>query len=235
VAKKPATLGEMGHAAEETELSAIVERQQPGQEQAPEQRAEHPHRQEEGGTCGNPALAIWREATSWYNHVDVRVMGECRTPCMKDGGDADTSAEMPGVAGDDPHGLGRGPEQQIIYPRLVLQRDGGDLGRQRENDMKIPDRQEVGLALGKPRARGRTLTLGAVSVTAAVVGNTPMAAVRASLDVAAHRSGATMLDSRHDLELVEAEMPGVRGPVHRTCSSEDVGDLDSGAHPTSAA
>jgi len=42
--ERPA-LGKMRDAAEEGELAGIVERQQPGQEQSSEQRAEHTHRQ----------------------------------------------------------------------------------------------------------------------------------------------------------------------------------------------
>jgi hypothetical protein len=44
--------------------------------------------------------------------------------------------------------------------------------------------------------------------------------------VAAERSGAAMFDGRHDLELVEAQMPGMGDPVRRTGSAEDVGDLE---------
>jgi hypothetical protein len=39
-----------------------------------------------------------------------------------------------------------------------------------------------------------------------------------------------MLDRRHDLELREAQVSGMGGPVCRACCAEDVGDLDRGAH-----
>jgi hypothetical protein len=86
-----------------------------------------------------------------------------------------------------------------------------------------------------PGARGRALALGAVPVTTAVIGDPPVAAVFAGLDVTAHRSSAAMLDRRHDLELVQAQMSGMRGPIGRPGNPEDVGDLEGGAHPTSAA
>ena len=57
-----------------------------------------------------------------------------------------------------------------------------------------------------------------------------MAAVGAGLDVAAQRGGAAMLDRRHDLELVQAQMPGMGGAVGGPGSTEDVGDLERGAH-----
>jgi hypothetical protein len=40
-----------------------------------------------------------------------------------------------------------------------------------------------------------------------------MPAVGASLDVPAHRSGTALFDRRHDLELMQAQMPGMRGAI----------------------
>ena len=67
-------------------------------------------------------------------------------------------------------------------------------------------------------------------VATAVVGDPPVPAVGAGLGVATHDGGAAMLDGRHHLELVEAQMPGMGGPVRRAGSTEDVGDLKRGAH-----
>ncbi len=136
------------------------------------------------------------------------------------------------VSGDGRHRLGRRLEQQAVERSFVLVRDVGDFGRQGEDDVEIADRHQVGLALGKPCSRGRTLAPGAVPVAAGVVGDPTVSAVGACFDVTAKRSGAAMFDGRHDLELVEAQMPGMRGPVRRAGSAEDVGDLERGAHRT---
>ena len=48
--------------------------------------------------------------------------------------------------------------------------------------------------------------------------------------VAALGKGAAMLDRRHDLELGEAQVPCMGGPIRRPFCVEDVGDLDRGAH-----
>ncbi len=61
-----------------------------------------------------------------------------------------------------------------------------------------------------------------------------MSAVGAGLDVTAERCGAAVLDRRHHLELVQAQMPGMGGPVGRACSVEDIRDLERGAHAASA-
>ena len=62
-----------------------------------------------------------------------------------------------------------------------------------------------------------------------------MPAVVAGLDVTARRGGAAGLNRRHDLELAEAEMPGMGCAIRGPRTPEDVGDLDRGAHRLSRA
>ena len=57
-----------------------------------------------------------------------------------------------------------------------------------------------------------------------------MAAVLAGLDVAAEGRSAAMLDRRHDLELMKAQVTGMGGPISGAGSTEDIGDLERGAH-----
>ena len=92
--------------------------------------------------------------------------------------------------------------------------------------MEVSDRQQVGLTFGQPRARGGALTLGTVPVAAAVVGDPLMAAVLAGLDMTAQSRRAAMLDRRHDLELMKAQVSGMGGPISRAGSTENVGDLE---------
>ena len=57
-----------------------------------------------------------------------------------------------------------------------------------------------------------------------------MPAVVAGLDVTAQRGGAAGLNRHHDLELAEAQMPGMGCTIGGPGTPEDVGDLDRGAH-----
>jgi hypothetical protein len=86
---------------------------------------------------------------------------------------------MSRIGGNPQHRLGRRLEQQIVDGGLVLERDVGDLRRQREDDVEVSDRQQVGLARGEPGARGGPLALGTVPVAAAN-GNFPLAALWAN-------------------------------------------------------
>jgi hypothetical protein len=228
--KEGAPVGKRCEAAEEDEPASIVQGQQPAQEHAPEQLAKHAHRQQERGSRGDPALAIERDAAARDDHVHMRVMGQRRSPRVQHGGDSDPGAEMLRIRRDPQHGLRRRLEQQIVDDGLVLERDVGNLRRQREDDVEVSDRQQIGLALGEPRAGGRTLALWAVPVAAAVVGDALVAAVRAGLNMTTQGGGTAVLDRRHDLELLQAQVPGLGGTVGGSGGPQDVGDLERGAH-----
>jgi hypothetical protein len=96
--------------------------------------------------------------------------------------------------------------------------------------VEVSDRQQVGLALGEPGARGGALALWAVPVAAAVIGDPLVAAVLACLHVTAQSRRPAMLDRRHDLELMKAQVPGMGGSISVAGSTEDVGHLERGAH-----
>ena len=153
-----------------------------------------------------------------------------RAPGVEHGGDANARAEMAWVGGDGEHGLRRRPEQQVVHDGLVVEGDIGDFGRNREDDVEIANRQQVGFTRGQPFACLCTLAFGTVPVAAAVIGDPLMAAVLAGLDMTAQSGRAAMLDRRHDLELMKAQVSGMGGPIGGAGSTEDVGDLERGAH-----
>ena len=86
---------------------------------------------------------------------------------MQHGGDADPGAEVLCIAGNGDQRLGRSLEQEVVDHGLVLVGDVGDLRRQREHDVEIADREQLGLALGEPILGGGALTLRAMPVASA--------------------------------------------------------------------
>ena len=165
------------------------------------------------------------------------MVGQRRPPCVQHRGDADAGAEVPGVGGDRQHRLGRRLEQQVVEQRpfdkfrtgllwnVISATSAGSVN----TTWKYPTGSRSA-SRSASQARGGTLAPGAMPVAAAVIDDPPMPAAGAGLDVTAHDGGAAMLDRRHDLELMQPQMPGMRGPVGRPCAAEDVGDLDGGAH-----
>jgi hypothetical protein len=71
--------------------------------------------------------------------------------------------------------------------------------------MEIAGSQEFALARLQPAFAGLGLTLGAVSISARVVGDGAMAATQASIAMAAHGSGAAALNGSKGFELLIAE------------------------------
>ena len=57
-----------------------------------------------------------------------------------------------------------------------------------------------------------------------------MAAVHTGLDMAAEGGGATVLDRRHDLEVLQAQMPSLRDAIGGSGGTQNVGDLERSAH-----
>jgi len=180
------------------------------EEQPPEQLCEHANRQQEPSARRDPAFSIERDTATGHDHVDVRVVCHSRTPAVEDGGDTDARTEMTGIRGDGEHGLGRHPEQQVVNLRLVVKGDVGDLGGHREDHVEVADWQQVGFARGEPLACRCPLALRTVPIATAVIGDAAVTAVLAALDVATESGRPASLDRRHNLELGQAHVPGIR-------------------------
>ena len=73
-------------------------------------------------------------------------MGHRRAPGVEHGGGANASTEVLGVRCNRQQRLGRGAKQQVVDHCLVVVGDWGDLGRQREDQVEVADRQQIGLA-----------------------------------------------------------------------------------------
>jgi hypothetical protein len=144
---------------------------------------------------------------------------------VQHGGGADARVEVPGIGGDREQCLGGGAEQQVVDDRLVLISDRGEFGRQREDDMEIADRQQIGLAGREPIPRRRALAFGTMAIAARVVRDAAMAAVLATLDMPAEHGRATLLDRRHDLELTQAHMSGIGPAPVGPMAMKDICDL----------
>jgi hypothetical protein len=113
---------------------------------------------------------------------------------VEHGGDADLGAQMLGIGSDGEQRLGRSAEQQVVDHRLVLVGDWSNLGGQREDQMEIADRQQIGLAGGEPVLRRRALALGTVAIATGVVGDPAVAAIFTALDMAAEGGRTAALD-----------------------------------------
>lgn len=134
--------------------------------------------------------------------MNVGVMRQGLPPGVQDGNHPSLGTEILAIGGDQADRLCRGFEDDVVDDCLVLQGDGGDRGRHRKDEMEIRDRQQVDAAIGHPLSARQALTLRAVPVATAVIGDANEATVIASLDMAAERGGAANLDGGHNAPLV---------------------------------
>jgi len=76
-------------------------------------------------------------------------------------------------------------EENTVNHFFVLIGEGGNLFRQREDDVKIGNGQQLRLAVFKPLGTGERLALGTMAIPAAIVCGTFVAAGVALLQMAA--------------------------------------------------
>lgn len=101
--------------------------------------------------------------------MDVRMMLQLLIPGMENAEEADVGPEMFGIASDFDQRFSAGAEQQIVDHFLILQCQGRQEMRQREDDMNVARREEFLTARFDPTVTGVGLTLRAVPVSAGVV------------------------------------------------------------------
>ena len=163
------------------------------QDLALEELAQHPDRQEETLSFRrDPAGAVQGDASARDDAVQVRVMPECLPPSVQHGEKTETGREPP--LAEFEQRLGHGAKQDAVDDARVLQRQGPELMRQCEHDMKVDDRQQVEQSLVEPLGSRGGLALRAMPIAAGIVGHLAVAALVALEHVAAQGLGATGRD-----------------------------------------
>ena len=159
------------------------------------------------------------------------MMDHGRAPGLQHQGGTDARTQVFGVRGNRTQCLGRALEQEVVDHRLVVKGDVADRCWQGKDDVVVLDRQEVGLAGLQPAPGGGGLTLRTMAVAAGVVGDLRVFAGLTLQQVTAERRAAALFDGRHDLELAEAYVSGLRVTPRRPVSAEDIRDLQVGGEP----
>ena len=76
-------------------------------------------------------------------------------PGMEDSDEADVSAEVFRISSDGLQCFGGGLEQDVVDHRLVLVGDRRDLLWDREHDVEVRHRQQIGLTVIEPLCPGK--------------------------------------------------------------------------------
>ena len=120
----------------------------------------------------------------------VGMQEQVLSPGVQDADHADLGAQVFAIAGDLQQGLRAGGEQQVVEQTRVLQRQHIEFVRHSEHDMEVTGGQQFAFAGRQPALACLGLALGAVPVSARVVRDGLMTAVRAGIAMTAQRSGA---------------------------------------------
>src|SRR5713101_4581135 len=135
---------------------------------------------------------------------------------------------MLGVRGDFHQGFGGGAKEYAVNYPLVLEGQGSDHLGQREDDVKVPDRQQLSGALFEPRRACCALALRAMAIAAGTIRDRAVTATVALFDVATERRGATDRDVPQRFLLASRERRSECLEVSRAVDAENVSQLQGG-------
>src|SRR5271167_2317034 len=173
-----------------------------GDELATKDAPQHRAGKKEARAGSNPVGVIERQPTGGDDTVDMGMKLELLIPGVQHTEEADFGPQMSGIAGDFEKSFCTGPEQQIVNDFLVLQSQGRQLRGQSENDMHVGRGEKFAAACLQPTFAGARLTLGAMAISTAVIGDGgAMSTAGAFIDMAAKCGGATAGNGQQDLDM----------------------------------
>src|SRR5579859_527960 len=220
-------MGERCEFSGQVQLTALEGRLQGGDELAAKHAPQHRNGKEEARVGSNPATVITGESAGGNDTVDMGMQLEFLVPGMEHAEEADFGSEMGGIARNLQQRFCAGAKQQTVDEFPVLECQRSQLRRQGEDDVDVGRGQQF-TATGRDPAFTRTgLTLRAVPVATAVVGDGgTMSAAAALIDMATESSGATARDGPQDLQMNPAEPVTVARDEVCSCAANDVGHLE---------
>src|SRR5437867_4384491 len=171
---------------------------------------------------------IRREPTRGNDTVNVGVQKQVLSSGVQDADHTNLSSQVFRIGCDFQQGLRAGGEQQIVKQTRVFQGQHIEFVGDGEYDMEIAGSQEFAFPCCQPALACLCLTLGAVTISARVVRDRPIAAAQASIAMSAEGSGATALNGTKGFELLKAEARSI--PIQEAIAvrAKNVGHLEGG-------
>lgn len=122
-------------------------------------------------------------------------------------------------------GFSAGMKQQVVNQSLVLQRQCREFPRQREDDMDVAGRQQFLFTSFEPANAGVALTSWAMPISARVVRDDGMSAVRALIAMSTKRSGTAARDGQQHFLMLPVDPLATALEKRLSCTVNDVGHL----------
>jgi hypothetical protein len=157
--------------------------------------------------------------------MNVRVKIELLAPTMQYTEKTDLRTEMFWVASDFEKGFRAGAKQEVVEDLFILQHQRSQATGQGEDYMEIARREKVSLTRSDPTVPSGSLTLRAVSVSAAIEGDGAMPATGAFIEMAAQSGGTTTLNGSQYFHVLPTKPVAVLFDEHLSRSADDIGHL----------
>src|ERR1700687_2264200 len=159
--------------------------------------------------------------------MDMGMEPELLIPGMQHGEEADFRAEVFRIASDFEKCFRTGTEQQIVDDFLVLQSQCCELRRKCEDHMDVARGEKFPATRFDPTFSGSRLTLWAVSIAAAVVGNSgTMPAVGAFIEMTAECGGSTARNGQQHFDVLPAEPVAISFDEGSSHAADEIGHLE---------
>lgn len=133
--------------------------------------------------------------------MNVRMSLKVLSPGVQNAEKANLSAKVSRVGGDLQQCFGAGLEQQVIEHLFVLQSQSRKIVRNRENNVEVAARKQIGCLLPQPLLTSVGLALWAVPVSTAVVRDGFVPALNASLHMTAECRRTAVPDGAQHFQL----------------------------------
>ena len=158
--------------------------------------------------------------------MHMGMQGELLTPGVQHAEETDFCTEMFGIARDFEKSFGTGAKQQAIEEFLILQHQGCQLRRKREDHVNVARWEKFLLTRGDPTVAGRGLTLRAVAVSAGVVRDGAMPAASALIEMPTECGGTTARNGQQHFDVLPAEPLAISLEKCSSRAADQIGHLE---------
>src|SRR5713226_90025 len=153
------------------------------------------------------------------------MMLQSLVPSVEHAEEADLRAEVTRIASDLQQSCSTGVKQQVIDQPFILQCERSQFPWQGEDGVHVAGGQQLPLPRLEPAQAGVALTLGAVPVSARVVKDGSMSAVRALIAMSTQRCGSAACDGQQHLFVLSVDPLVTALNEGLSCIANDIGHL----------
>ena len=123
--------------------------------------------------------------------MEMRMEIELLAPAMQDTEETDLRTEVFWIASDFQKGFRAGAKQEVVEDLFILQHERSQATRQGEDHVQVARGEQFSLTRRDPAFPCGSLTLWAVPISAAIVGDGTMPATGAFIEMTAQCGGTT--------------------------------------------